>query len=109
MPGELTADSTRKVVTAMLWMTILSVMAFWLPIVGPLIAGFVGGRMLRRVDLALIAALLPALVAALLALFGWHYVPYPLAGALAGGDPLRAILFDSLPLLIGAVLGAVLP
>ena len=109
MPGERTANMTRKVSSAMFWMTALAILVFWLPIIGPLIAGFVGGRMVRRIDLALIAAPLPALFVGLVALFGWHYVPFPLAGALAGGDPIRALLFDSLPLLVGAVLGSVLP
>lgn len=109
MPGERSANVTHRVWAAMFWMTALSILVFWLPIIGPLIAGFVGGRMVRRVDLALIAAPLPAVIVGLLTLFGGPYVPFPLAGALAAGDPIRAMLFDSLPLLVGAVLGSVLP
>lgn len=109
MSTERTANTRTIVTTAIFLMVALSIVLFWLPIVGPLIAGFVGGRTARRLDLALYSALLPSVVIALLALFSWHYIPYPLAGLLSGGELSRAILFDSLPLLVGAVLGAVLP
>ena len=40
-------------------MLVLSVLLFWMPILGPLIAGFVGGRKSGSVGNAILAALLP--------------------------------------------------
>ena len=33
-----------SIVMAMIWMAVLSLLLFWLPLLGPLVAGFVGGR-----------------------------------------------------------------
>ena len=49
----------------------ISVLLFWIPTVGPLIAGFGGGRKAGSVGPAIMAAIIPAvLVAALLFLLG---------------------------------------
>jgi hypothetical protein len=67
--------------SATLWMVGLSVLLFWMPTVGPLIAGFVGGRKAGGVGPAIVAAIIPAiLVAALLFLLG-TLVSLPVIGA----------------------------
>ena len=33
-----------SIISAVLWMLLISVLLFWLPFIGPLIAGFVGGK-----------------------------------------------------------------
>ena len=38
------------------WMLVLSTLLFWLPVAGPLIAGFVGGRKAGGVMAAIVAA-----------------------------------------------------
>ena len=48
--------------SAILWMFVLSVLLFWAPIVGPLIAGFVGGRKAGTQGNAILAAILPGLI-----------------------------------------------
>ena len=94
--------------SALLWMVGLSILLFWLPTLGPLVAGFVGGRKAGGVGPALVAAIIPAvLVAALILLLG-TLVSLPVIGALVGAGLFFAILFQSVPLLIGAVIGGAL-
>ena len=57
------ADDDSSVLKASFIMVILSVLLFWLPVVGPLLAGFVGGRKAGSPGAAFVAAILPALVA----------------------------------------------
>src|SRR5437764_350415 len=56
------AEHRGSVGSAILWMFVLSVLLFWLPIFGPLIAGFVGGRKAGSVGNAIVAVILPGLV-----------------------------------------------
>ena len=94
--------------SATLWMMGLSVLLFWIPTVGPLIAGFVGGRKAGGIGPALMAAVIPAiLVATLLFLLG-TLVSLPVIGALVGAGLLLVIVFESVPLLIGAAAGGAL-
>ena len=94
--------------SATLWMVGLSVLLFWIPTVGPLIAGFVGGRKAGGVGPAIVAAIIPAiLVATLLFLLG-TLVSLPAIGALVGTGLFFVIAFESVPLLIGALIGGAL-
>ena len=49
-------------VVGALWMFFISLLLFWLPVFGPLIAGFVGGKKAGGVGSALGAVFLPAIV-----------------------------------------------
>ena len=94
--------------SATLWMVGLSVLLFWIPTVGPLIAGFVGGRKAGGVGPAILAAIIPAaLVSVLLFLLG-TLVSLPVIGALVGAGLFFVIAFESVPLLIGALIGGAL-
>lgn len=101
------ATGTRgSVVGAAGWMIGLSVVLFWLPILGPAIAGFVGGRKAGSVGKAVVAAFAPAvalgaLVAVILIAF-----ELPLVGTVAGVGLFLFILAEDVPLFIGAVVGA---
>ena len=92
--------------SATLWMIGLSILLFWIPTVGPLIAGFVGGRKAggdrgghrgchnprhprRRLAISCSGAI----------------VELPIIGALVGAGLFFVILFESVPLLIGALVG----
>src|SRR5512136_2209082 len=68
---------------AMAWMFILSLLLFWLPVLGMFIAGLVGGRMAGGVGSAVGAVLLPGVVVAVVMFF--------LATALTGMPVLGAI------------------
>jgi hypothetical protein len=97
-----------SVVGAALWMVVLSVLLFWLPLVGPLIAGFVGGRKAGTVGNALLAAALPAIILAVAVFVLATLTGLPLVGALAGAGILLGIVLHSGPLFLGALLGALL-
>jgi len=90
-------------------MVLLSLLLFWLPVVGPLVAGIVGGQKAGSVSAALFAAVLPALLFGL-ALFALatSLTGVPLLGVLAGAGGLILALSHIGPLLLGAVIGGFL-
>lgn len=98
-----------RLVPAMAWMFVLSLLLFWLPVLGMLIAGLVGGRKAGGVGTAIGAVLLPMAVVAFLmfflatALTGW-----PLLGAIAGLGAGFLAAANAVPLLVGAVIGGIL-
>ncbi|MGA8026826.1 MAG: hypothetical protein WB992_06740 [Bryobacteraceae bacterium] len=98
-----------SVSSAILWMFVLSILLFWLPLLGPLIAGFVGGRKAGNLSNAMIAVLLPAIVfGALLFLLASLVTGMPLFGFLAGAGGMVLALAHVGPLLLGAIVGAIL-
>jgi len=98
-----------SILLAMIWMALISLLLFWLPVIGPLIAGVVGGRSAGGVGRGFLAAILPSiLLAALLFLFGTALTGLPLIGALAGGGVFVLVLLQSGPLIIGALIGGLL-
>ncbi len=97
-------------VTGAVWMFFISLLLFWLPFFGSLIAGFVGGKKAGDIGSALGAVFLPALLFGILFfVFGTTLTFMPLVGAVAGaGGFVLALTIISLPLLIGAILGGAL-
>ena len=99
------ATQEGSIGSALLWMVGLSILLFWIPTVGPLVAGFVGGRKAGGIGPAFVAAIIPAvLVAGLILLLG-TLVTLPVIGALVGAGIFFVILLESVPLLIGALIG----
>lgn len=104
------AESTNgSILAGMIWMFILSLLLFWLPGLGSLIAGIVGGKQAGGILAGLTAALLPGIVVAIALFFaGTMLTALPVVGAvLAGGGLLLYILYIP-PLLIGALIGGLL-
>ena len=102
---EIYAGRGGSVGRATAWMVVLSVLLFWVPVVGPLIAGFVGGRLAGGVGPAMVAAVVPSvLVAALFLLVGTLFA-VPVLGALVGAGVFVVVFLESLPLMVGAALG----
>lgn len=91
--------------SATLWMVGLSILLFWIPTVGPLVAGFVGGREAGGVGPAIVAAIIPAILVAVLLFALGALVELPVIGALVGAGLFFVLLFESVPLLIGALIG----
>jgi hypothetical protein len=95
---------------AMAWMVGLSVALFWVPFVGSLIAGFVGGRKAGGLGAAIAAVFLPG-VALFLAtvllsgLLGWIPIIGQLVSFLAGMGAWVLGFVNVIPLLIGAAIG----
>jgi hypothetical protein len=90
-------------------MFVLSVLLFWLPILGPLIAGFVGGRKAGGVGNAIVAVILPGVVfGVVLFLLASMLTGIPILGFLAGAGGTVLALAHIGPLLVGAILGAII-
>ena len=87
-------------------MFFLSIALFWLPLLGPLIAGFVGGRKAGNTGTAVLAVCLPALIGAgLVFMFSTALLGMPIFGLFAGVGTFVLTLVHVVPLLIGAVVG----
>jgi len=98
-----------SVIAAMIWMAVISILLFWLPVFGSLIAGFVGGMKAGGVWNGIVAVFLPALLlAGLLFAFGSALTGIPVLGALAGMGVFVLIVAGIGPLLVGAIIGGIL-
>ncbi len=95
--------------SAIVWMFVLSILLFWLPVIGPLIAGFVGGRKAGGLGNAIIAVILPAVLFGVALFFlGSLLTGIPLLGMIAGAGGAILALAHVGPLLLGAILGALI-
>ncbi|UCC23653.1 MAG: hypothetical protein JSW23_01865 [Planctomycetota bacterium] len=87
-------------------MFIISVLLFWLPVIGPLIAGIVGGKKAGGVGGAVAAVFLPGIVFGIvLFTFATSLSGFPVVGAVAGAGGFVLSLAHIGPLLLGAVIG----
>ncbi len=101
--------TTREgsVVSAMGWMSILSLLLFWIPGVGGFVAGFVGGRKAVTVGKAIVATFLPAVIIAILIFFITSVLSgVAVIGAVAGGGAFLLGIAHIGPMLLGAIIGA---
>jgi hypothetical protein len=90
-------------------MLVISVLLFWLPVAGALVAGVVGGRKAGGVGAGIMAALLPAIVVGIaLFLSATLLTGVPLVGVLAGAGAFALVAAHVGPLLLGAIIGGVL-
>ena len=104
-------SETKKgsVIMAMAWMFILSLLLFWLPAFGSLVAGIVGGKVAGGVGSGILAALLPGILLAVgLLVGGTMLTALPVVGAVIAGGGLLLYLFYIPPLLIGALIGGLM-
>jgi len=98
-----------SVVGAMFIMFFVSLLLFWLPILGPLIAGIAGGRKAGGVGGAFLAVILPGLIlGGLMFVLASTISGLPLIGALAGAGAFMLSLAHVGPLLLGAIIGGAL-
>ncbi len=90
-------------------MFLLSLALFWLPVIGPLAAGFVGGRKSGTLGNAIVAVFLPAVIFGVAFFFlATLFTGIPLFGLVAGAGGVALAMLHVGPLLLGAILGAVL-
>ena len=88
------------------WMSVLSILLFWLPLLGAFIAGYVGGKKAGSVGNAALAVFLPGILLAVLSFaLGTMLSGLPLIGILAGFGGLILAFANIGPLLVGALLG----
>lgn len=95
---------------AIAWMIGLSALLFWMPIVGGLIAGFVGGQKAGSPGRGAVAAVLPGLLfTVFVMLFGTLLGSIPIIGhvfaLLAGMGTIVLSTVNLIPLVLGAVVG----
>lgn len=103
------ADDKGSILMGMLWMFIISLLLIWLPALGPLIAGIVGGKIAGGVMRGIAAALLPGiLLAGLLFVFGSMFTGLPVIGAIIAGSGILLYILYVPVLLIGALIGGLL-
>lgn len=103
------SDSEGSILLAMVWMFVISLLLFWLPILGPLIAGIVGGKAAGSAGRGFWAALIPAIVMALLLfLFGTALTGIPILGLVAGLGIFLVLVFQSPALIVGAIIGGLI-
>ena len=91
------------------WMFVISLLLFWLPGIGSLIAGIVGGKRAGGVMAGIMAAMLPGIVVGIALFFaGTMLTALPVVGAILAGSGLLLYVFYIPPLLIGALIGGLL-
>jgi hypothetical protein len=107
--GEKATGKKGSLGGAMAWMFVLSLLLFWLPLLGMFVAGLVGGRKAGGVGTALAAVLLPAVVVAgVMFLLATALTGMPVLGVIAGFGTGVLIVANVVPLLAGAVVGGLL-
>lgn len=102
-------ENNGSIISGIFWMFLISILLFWLPGFGPLIAGIVGGKKSGGVVNAIIAVLLPATVLGIfLFLFTSLLTGAPIIGFVAGAGSFILVISNVGPLLIGAIIGGIL-
>jgi hypothetical protein len=108
LPGG-TPEGKGNLTRAMAWMFVLSILLFWLPVLGMFIAGLVGGKKAGGVGTAVGAVLLPAaVVGAVMFLMTAALLGMPILGAIAGLGAGALVVANVVPLLLGAIVGGLL-
>src|ERR1044071_7752897 len=103
------SEGKGSVAAVIFWMFLISLLLFWLPVLGPLIAGFVGGKKAGGVGGALMAVFLPAVVFGVALFFlAATLSGIPAIGVIAGAGGMVLALAHVGPLLLGAILGGVM-
>ena len=103
------AEPKGSITRGIIWMLFISVLLFWLPIIGPLIAGIIGGKKSGGVGAAIMAVFLPAFIVGAGAFAMASILSgLPVIGIVAGLGGLTLALMNVGPLLIGAIIGGVL-
>lgn len=94
---------------ASFWMLLLSVLLFWLPGVGSLIAGIVGGKIAGGVGRAFLASILPSLLLGVgLLVLAQALFALPWLSLLAGLGGFMLAVSGAGSLVLGALIGGLL-
>jgi hypothetical protein len=110
-PLEVSSSEPKRgsVASGLFWMTLLSLLLFWLPVIGPFIAGLVGGKKAGGIGQALTAVFLPSLLfGATLFVVSSAATGLPVVGAIAAIGGIALALAHVGPLLLGAIIGGLL-
>ena len=104
------ADEQKgSILSAIIWMFVISLLLFWLPFAGPLIAGIVGGKKAGGVGSALIAVFLPCIIFGVaLSLLASSLTGIPFIGVIAGFGGFVLSISHIGPILLGAIIGGII-
>ncbi len=103
------AEKSGGLIGAIIWMAVISLLLFWLPLFGPLLAGVVGGMKAGGVGKALLAVIVPALIlAGMLFGFGATLTGFPIIGVIAAAGGTLLVVSGMGFLLVGAIVGGIL-
>lgn len=98
-----------SVTAGMIWMALIGLLLFWLPVLGPLLAGMVGGKKAGGVGNALVAVFLPGvLLGAMLFVFSTAMVGLPGVGLLMATMGALYYVANIGMLLVGAIVGGLM-
>ena len=101
-------SSKGSTMRGFLWMFFISILLFWLPVIGPIVAGLVGGKKSGSVGNAILAAIFPAIILGILvSSFTGVLSGIPLIGLVAGAGIVVLSITHIGPLLIGAIIGGI--
>jgi len=93
----------------MVWMFLISILLFWLPVLGAFIAGIIGGKKSGGIGSAFAAVFLPSIIFGIILFsIATSLSGIPMIGAIAGGGGFILSLAHIGPLLVGAVIGGAL-
>ncbi len=102
-------ENKGSIISGIFWMFLISILLFWLPGIGPFIAGIVGGKKSDGILNAIIAVFLPAIaLGAFLFLYTSMLTGAPVIGFVAGAGSFVLVISNVGPLLIGAIIGGIL-
>lgn len=102
-------ENNGSVFMGMVWMFIISLLLFWLPGIGSLIAGIVGGKQAGGVMNGMMAALLPGILLGIVLVFTATFLTaLPIVGVALGGLGFLVYVIYIAPLLVGALIGGLL-
>jgi hypothetical protein len=102
-------DKKGSIIAGIIWMSLISLLLFWLPVIGPLVAGLVGGKKSGDVGNAIAAVFLPGIIFGILLFFlATALSGMPLIGAIAGAGGFILSLAHIGPLLLGAIIGGII-
>lgn len=103
------AGEKGSIFWASFWMLTLSVLLFWLPGIGSLIAGVVGGKIAGSVGRAFLASILPSLALGIALLLLAHLlIGLPWLSLLAGMGGFMLAVSGAGIMVLGALIGGLL-
>ena len=102
-------EAKGSITGGIFWMFLISLLLFWLPVIGPFLAGIVGGKKAGGIGSAIAAVFLPGIIFGIL-LFALASTlsGLPLIGAIAGAGGIALSLVHIGPLLLGAIIGGII-
>jgi hypothetical protein len=100
--------NSGSIFRAIMWMSLVSIILFWLPLFGPLISGCVGGWVAGSISRGVVAAILPAVIAGISLFLLATSLNLPVIGAMLGGAIIIAVVAHSSVLIMGAMIGGLL-